>query len=316
MPSKTGLSKPWTPDTSTRSESSRSESSRSGSSRKIAERTEQPESSAPPKRSRQEKLDRFLNFVDKVEKVTGVLGSALGAVSAASDLAETIRPRRQTQNHTGYADANANHHANTYANGWGQQTGGGGGYVYPSYDYSQPNDYQYRDLSTAKDATFNWAQMKPEVTKYAKAHGVDPHLLAAVMLQESGIDQKNPTWKNWKVHHDGTGHGLIGLDDAGKLPEFEKWLHDSNKVDYLPKLKNADAIKPEWQIEYLAKELATSQKKYGQMGAAILWHTGNPKAMEPTDPSKDNWKLSKQKKAAKDYTGYIQQHMATLKKQP
>ena len=56
----------------------------------------------------------------------------------------------------------------------------------------------------------------PMIQHHAAKYGADPKVVAGIIAQES-------TWVNHKVHRDGTGHGLIGLDDNGMLPAFEKW---------------------------------------------------------------------------------------------
>jgi len=71
-------------------------------------------------------------------------------------------------------------------------------------------------LSQAPNAQLSLQQLWPTIQKYAAQYGVDPKVMAGIVAQES-------SFKNHTVHRDGTGHGLIGLDDNGLLPDFEKF---------------------------------------------------------------------------------------------
>ncbi|MBS1152054.1 MAG: hypothetical protein H6Q89_3752 [Myxococcaceae bacterium] len=118
-------------------------------------------------------------------------------------------------------------------------------------------------LSQERNAQLSLQQVWPYIQKYAAQYGADPKVLAAIINQESGF-------KNYGVHFDGTGHGLVGLDDNGLLPDFEKW---SGKK--FGRGANARTIPPELQIEYLAKTIGSMGKTYGSdFAAARAWHRG------------------------------------------
>lgn len=93
--------------------------------------------------------------------------------------------------------------------------------------------------------------------------GADYPVCAAIIQQESG-------WRNWRVHHDGTGHGLIGLDDNGLLPDFEAWAGVG-----VGRGAQAWVIPPGIQLWYLARTIATFTAQYGSAyNAARVWHRG------------------------------------------
>lgn len=122
-------------------------------------------------------------------------------------------------------------------------------------------------LPQGRDAQLSLEQLWPYIDQYAKQYGVDPKVLAGIIAQES-------SFKNHGVHRDGTGHGLIGLDDNGLLPDFEKWSGLS-----VGRGANARTIAPEKQIEYLAKTIGEMSQRYGDsFAAARAWHRG-PGAM-------------------------------------
>ncbi len=120
-------------------------------------------------------------------------------------------------------------------------------------------------LTTERNHQFTLNELTPTINAYAQKYHVDPKLLAGIIKQES-------TYKNHIVHDDGTGHGLIGLDDNGLKGDFEKWsgLRVGSGAD-------AVSIPPEKQIEFLAKtisELSTQYYGGDQMAAAREWHAG------------------------------------------
>lgn len=118
-------------------------------------------------------------------------------------------------------------------------------------------------LSSELDKLWTYQQLKPLFSYYAQKYGFDPLVLAAICRQESGF-------KNWRVHLDGTGYGLFGLDDNGMLPAFEEWsgLSVGRGADHKP-------TTPNQQVEFTAKTLRQYQD---QLGSAILaaqaWHRG------------------------------------------
>lgn len=118
-------------------------------------------------------------------------------------------------------------------------------------------------LGNEPNAVIGFDALWPVIQQYAAQYGADPRMMAAIVDQESGF-------KNYLVHFDGTGHGLVGLDDNGLLPDFERWSGLS-----VGRGANAASIPPELQMEYLAKTLASLTAKYGDsLTAAREWHTG------------------------------------------
>lgn len=119
-------------------------------------------------------------------------------------------------------------------------------------------------LSHARDAELSAASLAPWIHKYAEQYGANPQLVAAVVAQES-------SFINHGVHRDGTGHGLVGLDDNGLLPDFERW--SGTRVG---RGRRAATIAPEKQIEFLAKKLGEFTEKFGgdEWEAVRAWHAG------------------------------------------
>lgn len=104
----------------------------------------------------------------------------------------------------------------------------------------------------------------PLIQAAAAKYGADPHVMAGIVAQESAF-------VNYRVHGDGTGHGLIGLDDNGLLPDFERWA-DLN----VGRGASAAVIPPEKQIEYLSRMIAafTEAHQRDPFAAARRWHRG------------------------------------------
>jgi len=120
-------------------------------------------------------------------------------------------------------------------------------------------------LSNARNRQFTLAELAPTIIANAKKYAVNPRLLAGIIKQES-------TYKNYIVHNDGTGHGLIGLDDNGLKPDFERW--SGFKVG---RGASAVSIPPGKQIEFLAMTISTLARNYyqgNQFAAAREWHAG------------------------------------------
>jgi len=118
-------------------------------------------------------------------------------------------------------------------------------------------------LSAEADRQFTFDELWPCIQSAASEYGTDSEVLAGLLNQES-------SFKNHRVHADHTGHGLIGLDDNGMLPDFERWsgLQCGRGV-------TADPIPPEPQIEYCARILSEYGRKYGgSYAAARAWHRG------------------------------------------
>jgi hypothetical protein len=113
-----------------------------------------------------------------------------------------------------------------------------------------------------QETSYSLADLLPLFTAAGEQYGVDPRFLAAIAYQESGF-------KNFRVHRDGTGHGLFGLDDNGLLPDYESWSGQS-----IGRGPSANIIPVESQIEYAAKVLAVYAAELGMHGAAAAWHRG------------------------------------------
>jgi hypothetical protein len=113
------------------------------------------------------------------------------------------------------------------------------------------------------DHRFSFAELWPYIDTASQSYGADARVVAAIMAQESGFT-------NWRVHRDGTGHGLFGLDDNGLLPDFEAWSGLScGRGEF------AISIPPGLQIEFAAKTIAAFTTRFGSaMNAARVWHRG------------------------------------------
>ena len=123
-----------------------------------------------------------------------------------------------------------------------------------------------RILPNEPDRQFTFDEVWPVIRAAAEKYGADARVLTAVAYQESGF-------KNWLVHRDNTGHGLIGLDDNGLLPDFERW------AEYpVGRGRAARSIPPELQFNYLAKTIAglTRFHSGSAMAACREWHRGRP----------------------------------------
>jgi hypothetical protein len=126
----------------------------------------------------------------------------------------------------------------------------------------EPTDEQV-ELTDEPDYRFGFAALWPHIQTAAEAYGADAQLLAAIMAQESGFT-------NWRVHQDGTGHGLFGLDDNGLLPDFEQWSGLA-----CGRGRSAISIPPKPQIAYCARTIAALTRQYGTAyDAARVWHRG------------------------------------------
>jgi hypothetical protein len=120
------------------------------------------------------------------------------------------------------------------------------------------------ELTSELDKLWTLADLLPLFNQYGNGYGFDPKVLAAIAYQESGF-------RNWRVHQDGTGFGLFGLDDNGLLPDFERWsgLTVGRGDQHRP-------VTPNQQIQFAAMQLRRYQDALG--GDAILaaqaWHRG------------------------------------------
>jgi cell wall-associated NlpC family hydrolase len=118
-------------------------------------------------------------------------------------------------------------------------------------------------LSGEGDHQFSFQDLWPCIRSESSDYGTDNQVIAGILFQESGF-------KNYLVHNDGTGHGLIGLDDNGLLPDFERWSGLS-----CGRGRSASPIPPAKQIEYCAMIIAGYARKYGGAYAGSrAWHRG------------------------------------------
>jgi hypothetical protein len=120
-------------------------------------------------------------------------------------------------------------------------------------------------LTDDADHVFGFEVLWPYIQASAAKYGADAEVIAAIMKQESGF-------ANIRVHNDGTGHGLFGLDDNGLLADFEKFSGLS-----CGRGQTARSIPPLPQIDYCARTIAayTSDPEIGTaINAARAWHRG------------------------------------------
>ncbi|HVE84447.1 MAG TPA: LysM peptidoglycan-binding domain-containing protein [Myxococcales bacterium] len=136
-----------------------------------------------------------------------------------------------------------------------------------------PGPFPPGPLTTEPNHQFSLGETWPYIKQYANQYGFDPHVLAGMVQQESGF-------KNYQVHFDGTGHGLLGLDDNGLLPDFEGWVRRTKpgQENYSAgRGAGASSIPPDWQLEYAAQKLASYKNTFGggdDYAAARAWYRG------------------------------------------
>lgn len=119
------------------------------------------------------------------------------------------------------------------------------------YTLTQPSD-------SPEETTYTLDELLPLLTD-----SFPYKVLAAIAKQESGF-------KNYRVHFDGTGHGLFGLDDNGMLPSFEAF----SKIN-VGRGHNAIIIPIKPQIDFAKHILTIYSDKYdGPYNAARVWHRG------------------------------------------
>jgi LysM repeat protein len=125
------------------------------------------------------------------------------------------------------------------------------------------------ELPDVPDARLGFAALWPSIAECAARYETDARVLAGIICQESDF-------VNWRVHRDGTGHGLIGLDDNGLLPDFERW---SGRA--FGRGEGCASIPAALQVEYLARIIAASARQHGgdALAAARQWHRG-PRLMD------------------------------------
>jgi hypothetical protein len=106
-------------------------------------------------------------------------------------------------------------------------------------------------------------ELWPVIDQASQHYGADGRIVAAICRQESG-------GRNWRVHHDGTGAGLFGLDDGGGLIQFEQWSGMECGRGY-----GHISIPPGLQIEFTSMLMAQLTASYGdEWTAARVWHRG------------------------------------------
>jgi hypothetical protein len=122
---------------------------------------------------------------------------------------------------------------------------------------------QSPDLTDEPDHLFSFEELWPTIKAAGDEFGFDAQVLAGIMEQEGGF-------RNWRVHRDGTGHGLLGLDDNGLLPDFERWSGIT-----VGRGQSAISIPIAPQIRYAAHALADyADRLGGPYAAARAWHRG------------------------------------------
>lgn len=116
-------------------------------------------------------------------------------------------------------------------------------------------------------------RLMPTIADAAQRHGVDPKQLAAHVFQES----RGKNYLNHSPAQGGHGlatdRGLVGLNEKGRLPDFEKEMGEQYGRNATG---NQRTLPEREQIDFLAKTLAAGQKKYGSLNEASReWHRGH-----------------------------------------
>lgn len=119
-------------------------------------------------------------------------------------------------------------------------------------------------FSMEPDHAFSLTELWPLISRYSAKYDTDPKILAGMVQQES-------TFHNYRVHRDGTGHGLLGLDDGGLRKDFEAW-----SGLYIGPGPTANIVPVEPQLEFAARQLRRFQDYYGEdeFVGARAWHAG------------------------------------------
>jgi hypothetical protein len=133
----------------------------------------------------------------------------------------------------------------------------------PSLVEQQDTGGDPEGLTDEADHLFGFEELWPTIKAAGAEFGFDTQVLAGIIEQESGF-------RNWRVHFDGTGHGLLGLDDNGLLPDFERWSGLS-----IGRGQAARSIPIVPQVRYAASALADYARRLGgPYAAARAWHRG------------------------------------------
>lgn len=125
-------------------------------------------------------------------------------------------------------------------------------------------------LSVEADHRFTLQELWPYIQAMGVRHRFLPEIIAAMIYQESNF-------QNLRVHRDGTGHGLLGLDQNGLLQDFEPWALPHLGRGWLGRGADATVCPPEWQIEFAAWQLHRYVEAYADVRAdpikaAQAWH--------------------------------------------
>ena len=119
------------------------------------------------------------------------------------------------------------------------------------------------EIPDTPDLVIGFPRLWPVIQAAAGEFRADGQVMAGIVHQES-------SFKNFRVHGDGTGHGLIGLDDHGLLPAFEAWSGMA-----VGRGAAAVSIPPGLQMRFLARTIAELTARHGNaFAAAREWHAG------------------------------------------
>jgi SH3-like domain-containing protein len=121
------------------------------------------------------------------------------------------------------------------------------------------------NLSDDGDHQFSFGELRPTIEAMATKYGTDPQVVAGIIMQESGF-------KNYLVHFDGHGRGLVGLDDRYMLLDCEQWCGEK----FVQGGQVIKPIPPALQIEFCARTIANYSGSCGgnPYNAARAWHRG------------------------------------------
>ncbi len=170
-----------------------------------------------------------------------------------------------------------------------------GGYVAGQYTRVMPFG---AELNPAPEATFSLEELWPAVQAASAYYGADAHVVMGICRQESW-DPAAQQMRNWRVHADGTGHGLFGLDDSGGWQQLQSWLGvERGSFGWGA---SAIVLPPGIQIEFTADLIARMTASYGDAYTATrVWHRGPTYGTDP-----DDWR-------AANYEALIRGHVAKL----
>jgi len=124
---------------------------------------------------------------------------------------------------------------------------------------------------TAQEAV-RMVRLLPTIADAAHRHGIDGRYLAAVVMQESrGINYLNHS-KAQGGFGTAEDRGLVGLNDKGLMPAFERFIGQSYGR---ASSRDQKSIPERAQIEFLAYTLAARSTALRSMNEALReWHAG------------------------------------------